>query len=182
MMELLPEQTGILVIDFQQRLCGAMHPEAVERATRNVTHLLTLAEHLNIKVIATEQYPKGLGPTLTRIGERLPQTPIPKTAFSALRDVDAAAAIAHSERRQWILVGMETHICVYQTARDLSRQGMDVIVPGDAVLSRTDENRDMGLSLIAECGGLISATEAVLFDLLKEAGGAAFKEISRLIR
>ncbi len=148
MTELLPEQTGILVIDFQERLCGAMNTQAVEASTRNVTHLLALAQHMDLHVIATEQYPKGLGPTVPAIAEGLPHEPIPKTAFSALRDVEAAAAIADSERRQWILVGMETHICVYQTARDLLRQGMDVIVPCDAVLSRTDENREVGWGLL----------------------------------
>ena len=182
MTELFGEQTGILIVDFQEKLCAAMDPEAVRCSERNVTHLLTLAQRLDLPVIVTEQYPKGLGPTLPSITKLADSTALAKIAFSALRDKEVATAIAESGRRQWVVVGMETHICVYQTVRDLCQHGLEVVVPMDAVLSRTPENNRVGLDLIERAGGAVSATEAVLFDLLKEANGPAFKEISRLIR
>ncbi len=182
MTELLPNRTAILVVDFQERLCAAMDPRAMEVTIRNVTHLLTLAHRLQIPIIGTEQYPKGLGPTVAPIADFFADPPAAKTTFSALRDIHIADRIARSERTQWVIVGMETHICVYQTVRDLVAQGFDVLVPRDAVLSRTRDNWEVGLDLIQGAGGRISATEAVLFDVLKEANGPVFKEVSRLIR
>lgn len=179
---LLPEDSGLLIIDWQARLCAAMPEAVIERSTKNVTHLMNLAEKLGLPVVMTEQYPKGLGSTIERVAALAPAPAHAKTMFSAWRDPAARAAIEGSGRRRWIVVGIEAHICVYQTARDLVDAGFAVHVPGDGVVSRTKHNWRNGLSLIAAAGGLITNTEAAMFDLLGEGRGEAFKMVSRAIR
>lgn len=184
MTELLAADTGLLVVDFQARLCAAMPEAVVAKHAKNVTHLLALAEELGLPVVVTEQYPQGLGPTLDTIAEALPaDTPRhAKTMFSAWRDPGAAAALKATGRRRWVVTGMEAHICVVQTVRDLCAQGFVVHVPADAVVSRTKANWRTGLQLAAGAGATVTCTETALFDLLQEARGAAFKRVSRLIR
>ncbi len=182
--ELNPAETAVLVIDFQERLCAAMPPKVVERHAKNVTHLTTIAARLDLPVIVTEQYPRGLGHTIDVVREALPEgvTPIEKTMFSALREPAASEALRATGRKSVVVVGMETHICVYQTVRDLVSAGYSVQVPLDAVVSRAEANWRTGLELARGCGAVVTNTEAVLFDLLKEGRGDVFKEVSRLIR
>ncbi len=181
--ELNPADTALLVIDFQERLCAAMPERVVERHAANVTHLLTLAGRLDIPVVATEQYPKGLGSTIGPVAEAMPGVaPHPKTMFSALRDAGAAAALRATGRKSVLVCGMETHICVFQTVRDLVSACYRVQVPADTVVSRTKANWKVGLGLLAGAGATVTCTEAVLFDLLKEGSGDAFKEVSRRIK
>ena len=180
--ELFAEDTGLLIIDFQTRLCRVMPDAVVAKSTNNVGHFLCLAKHLELPVIVTEQYPKGLGPTAEGITIAEDLTRYAKTVFSAWRDPHAKAAITATRRRQWIVVGIETHICVYQTVRDLVAQGMTVHVPQDAVVSRRKANWLQGLALCADAGATITVTETALFDLLKEGSGEAFKAISHRIR
>lgn len=179
---LLPEDTGLVVIDWQVRLCAAMPEAVVERHTRNVTHLLKLAAALGLPVVATEQYPRGLGPTTDPVAEHLAGPTLAKTKFSAWRDPAARAAIEATGRRRWVVVGIETHVCVYQTVRDMVAAGHAVHVPADAAISRAKANWQSGLALCAAAGALVSNTETVLFDLLGEGRGDAFKMVSRLIR
>lgn len=181
-LELIPETTAFLIVDWQERLCAAMPGEVVARHTKNVTHLLTLAGRLDIPVLATEQYPQGLGPTLEPVRELLPRPAMAKSAFSAMRDSAVAAAIRDSGRSTVVVCGMETHICVFQTVRDLARSGVAVQVPADAVISRTRDNWNRGLELLRAAGAVVTTTEAVLFDLLKVGQGEVFKEVSRRIR
>jgi nicotinamidase-related amidase len=181
-LELTPAETALVVVDFQERLCDAMPREVVDRHARNVTHLLTLAARLDLAVVATEQYPKGLGPTIEPIRALLAAAPIEKIEFSALRNPKAASTLRDTGRKTAILVGMETHICVFQTARDLLSAGWHVHVPADAVVSRTKSNWRVGLDLMRCAGALVTSTEAALFDLVKEAKGDVFKEVSKRIR
>lgn len=181
-LELQAADTALLVVDYQERLCQAMPRKALDRHVANATHLLTLAARLEIPVLATEQYPQGLGPTIEPIRSLLPADPHPKTMFSALRDPATAHALRETGRRTIVLTGMETHICVFQTARDLIASGWTVQVPADAVVSRAKQNWRLGLDLLRQAGAVITNTEAVLFDLLKEGRGEVFKEISRRIR
>lgn len=180
--KLLSPDTGILVVDWQTRLCDAMPDDVVAAGTRNVTNLLTLADRMDLPVVATEQYPKGLGSTIEPVAALLPRPALAKTAFSAMRDDAARAAIAATGRRTFIVVGIEAHICVFQTVRDLVAAGYTVQVPGDAVISRTAANWRNGLELCERAGGLITNTETALFDLLEVGRGEVFKEVSRLIR
>ena len=179
--ELLPNQTGILVIDYQTRLAGAMPETVFNQSVTNTSHLLTLAQRLALPVVVTEQYPQGLGATVDTLQGLIP-SPFAKTTFDALADPTIFEAVDGLKKDHWIVVGMETHICVYQTARHLVNRGHEVWLPQDAVVSRTRQNWSTGVSLMSGLGVNITCTEATLFDLLKEAKGEAFKETSRLIR
>lgn len=181
-LDLKPEDSAILLIDWQVRLAGAMPPAVVERGQRNAGNLLTLAGRLGLPVVVTEQYPKGLGPTVEPLAGLFDGPAHAKTAFSALSDPAAAEAIKACGRRTWIVLGMEAHVCVFQSARDLVSAGFSVQVPEDAVVSRTKANWRSGLRLIGAAGALVTNTESVLFDLLGEGRGDDFKVVSRLIR
>ena len=181
-LELVPEHTALLVVDFQQRLSAAMPKKVVARNAHNLTHLLTLARRLDIPVIATEQYPQGLGPMVDEVRAHLIEAPLPKTTFSVMRDPQCAAAVRALDRNSIVVTGMETHVCIYQTVRDLSAAGYAVHVPVDAVVSRFESNWRVGLELVSRAGGIVTSTEVVLFDLLNEGKGEVFKEISRRIR
>jgi len=179
--EIMPSQTGILVIDYQTRLGDAMPQDVFLENARNTCNIIRLAAHIGLPIVGTEQYPKGLGTTVDTIRTLIPD-PLPKTTFSAYRDESIAHRIQLHKRAQWIVMGMETHICVYQTVRDLVGAGMTVWVPGNTVVSRKKSDWKAGVQLIASIGGQITSAEAVLFDLLKEGRGDAFKMVSRLIR
>ena len=181
-LELIPAATALLVVDWQERLCAAMPQAVVAQNTRNVEHLLALAARLDVPVLATEQYPKGLGPTVEALRTLLPQPAMPKVAFSAMRDAAVATALRDAARTTVIVTGMETHVCVFQTVRDLVNAGFSVHVPVDAVLSRTRRNWETGLELMRAAGAVVTSTETVLFDLLKIGQGEAFKEVSQRIR
>jgi nicotinamidase-related amidase len=180
-----PDSSLLLVVDVQERLLGAMPEGAQERLLANVDILLEAARVLGVKVLVTEQYPKGLGPTVTKIAARLPPlgvSPLAKLDFDAMGDPNVARAIHHSEARQIIVVGMEAHVCVFQTARELARRGYATHVVADAVASRTEDNRQAGLRLCERAGAIVTVAETVAFDWLRRAGSDAFKQISKRIR
>jgi nicotinamidase-related amidase len=180
-----PRSTLLLLVDIQERLAAAMPGATLERLVKNVGILLDAARILGVHVVATEQYPKGLGRTLAPLAERLSArgvTPIEKLDFSALDDAAASRAIASLQPRAIVVAGMETHVCVFQTARDLAARGFATHVVADAVASRTEENRLAGLTLATRSGALETVTEAVVFDWQRRAEGEAFKSISKLVR
>lgn len=177
---LQPDNTVLLVIDLQEKLMNAM--PAKDRVYKNTGLLLKTAQELDLPVIVTEQYPRGLGRTVTEITEHLPEhTLIEKTCFSACTS-ELETSLHSLGRKSVVITGSETHICVFQTARDLTEQGYDVHVARDAVCSRTDENYENGLDLMKSAGAVITNTETVIFDLLKMAGTPAFKAISPLLK
>lgn len=187
-MRLEPERSVLLIIDIQERLAQAMKPEIMEKTTRNVSILLEAARRLGVPVVVSEQYPKGLGPTCAAVNDALATGAVErfeKVDFSVCR-VDAFEALRkrHEEegRTQWLLAGMETHICVYQSARDLMAHSAEVQVVSDAAISRSSQNYRVGLGLIERCGAAVTSTETVVMDLLGRAQGDDFKAISRLIR
>jgi nicotinamidase-related amidase len=149
---------------------------------KNAGILIKAARRLGLPVVASEQYVKGLGPTVPAIRELLPSPPVEKIAFSCANAKEVAERIEATGRRQVICVGMESHVCVFQTVRDLLRKDFQVFVPGDAIVSRTEENRQVGLNLCEKAGAVVTSTETVLFDLLGTAGTPEFKELSPLIR
>ncbi len=178
------EQTGLLVIDLQERLAAAMPPADLARVGQNVRLLLETAKVLGLPVILTEQYRKGIGPTLPELLAALPPgvEPHEKMHFSCLADPGISAALRAAGRTQWLVVGMETHVCVYQTVRDLVPLVAGVFVPADAVVSRTAENRAVGLDLMGRAGAVVTSTEAAVFDLLHVAGTPAFKALAPLLK
>lgn len=172
----------VLLVDVQERLARAMPEGALAQVTRSAEVLLRAAARLSIPSIASEQYPKGLGPTLPALRALLPGPPIEKLQFSCAGSEALAAALARTGRRQVVVAGMESHVCVFQTVRDLGKAGYWVFVPEDAVSSRTESNRQLGLRLMEKAGATVTSTETVLFDLLRQAGTPEFKELSALIK
>jgi nicotinamidase-related amidase len=185
MNRLRPESTVLVVIDVQSRLAAAMPPETVDRLVHNAEILLEAANLLGVRVLASEQYPKGLGPTLAPLRERLEKmeiAPYAKLEFDAFGDVRFARALSALDVRAAVVLGMETHVCVFQTARELVRRGYETYVTADAVASRREEDRAVGLSLCERAGAIVTTTETVCFDWLRTAGTDAFREISKLVR
>jgi nicotinamidase-related amidase len=185
MNRLTPATTALLVVDVQERLAAAMPEARMEALIRNAGILLDAAAHLGVTVLATEQYPKGLGPTVIPLIPKLQAAraaPVAKTTFDACGDVGISRPLAALAPRAVIVVGMETHVCVFQTVRELVRRGYEVHVPIDAVASRTEENRAAGLALCERAGALATTTETVVFDLLERAGTEAFKVVSKLVK
>jgi len=180
-----PSTTLILVVDVQEKLAAAMPPDALAGLVKNTGILLETAKLLGARVLASEQYPKGLGPTLPPIAEKLEGAggkPMAKMTFDACSDLGIARAISDIAPRSVVVVGMEAHVCVFQTARELVKRGYETHVVADAVTSRREENRRLGLSLCERAGAVITATETVAFDLLGRAGTDAFKAVSKLVR
>ena len=137
---------------------------------------------MDIDVIATEQYPKGLGSTIEEIKGYIDEKNIfSKVEFTGCID-EVKSYLEKNQKKNIIIAGMETHVCVYQTARDLIELGYNVFIVKDGVSSRTEENISNGLDLLKEMGCIITNTETVLFDLLKKAGSEEFKTISKLIK
>jgi nicotinamidase-related amidase len=177
------EASAILIIDIQDRLLSAM-PEGVQaRITEQVNVLLQAANLLTMPVLVTEQYPKGLGHTDAAITATLPpNTPVvEKTLFSAYQ-VEAVRDWLHQHsRQQVILLGMETHICILQTALDLVEAGFEVFVIEDGVSSRAKGNQFNALQRLRLAGVTISNTESILFEWLGDAKHPHFKTLSKLI-
>jgi nicotinamidase-related amidase len=172
----------LMVIDVQEKLAAAMPKAPLAELERNAAVLIRAARRLEIPVIATEQYPKGLGPTVASLRELLPQEPMSKMEFSCGASKPIARHVLGSGRKQVVVVGMEAHVCVFQTVRDLIDGGFSVFVAQDAVLSRSEANREVGLRLCEKAGATLTSTETVLFDLLGVAGTPEFKELTALIK
>ena len=180
-----PSTTLILVVDVQEKLAAAMPEEALATLVKNTGILLEAAKALGVRVLASEQYPKGLGPTVPAVAEKISAAggaPMAKMTFDASSDLAIARSISDPDPRAVVGGGMETHVCVFQTARELVKRGYATHVVADAVTSRTDENRRLGLSLCERAGAIITTTETVAFDLLGQAGTDAFKTVSKLVR
>lgn len=186
-MELFADTTQILVIDFQERLSAAMPEARREQCKKTVAVLGQMASILHLPVAVTEQYPKGLGPSEEYVTEAFPHAEsqgrqFEKIIFSAWGCEAARKALESAGRRQVIVVGQETHVCVYQSVRDLLNRGFEPHVLMDGVMSRSEENRQIGLDLMAKNGAVMSSLETVMFDLLKQAGSDEFKALSKAIR
>lgn len=181
-------RAALLVVDIQDRLLAAMPEAALAEVMRNTQILITAAAQLGLPIVVSQQYPRGLGATAQPIEDALAAAPavhrFDKLEFSAAAAPAFAALAAPGGlgRDQWIVCGMESHVCVYQTARDLVGRGWDVHVCADAVCSRTAANRELGLGLMARAGAIVTSTEASVFDLLGRAGSDEFRALSRVIK
>ncbi|HEY0561860.1 MAG TPA: isochorismatase family protein [Methylophilus sp.] len=172
----------LVVIDMQEKLGLAMQPEAFELVTHNIQRLLQAAQLLALPVIITEQYAKGLGNTLAALQPFCAQAAtIDKMTFSACATPKFNQQL-HRDLPQVILTGMETHICVLQTALDLLAHHKQVFVVEDAVISREPANKANALARLRDAGCLITNTESVLFECLGSAEHAQFKAIAKLIK
>ncbi len=177
------EDTSFVVVDVQERLMGAMPEDITERNLKNMKILLEAAKVLGIPVTVTEQYPKGLGPTIDEIKDSVDDfAPVEKVVFSCARSPEFESAIKDLGRGSVLLCGVETHVCVLQTAIDMVNKGYTVYVPADAVISRRELDWEKGINLIEKAGAVVGTTEAFLFQLLETAGTDEFKQISKLVR
>jgi nicotinamidase-related amidase len=175
----------VLVVDVQERLLAAMPADAAGQLLKNTLILLEAARLLGISVVATEQYPKGLGKTVTPIANALAShgvVPIDKLVFDACGDPEFDAAVTELGPRSVVMTGVEAHICVFQTGRELANRGVDVRIAGDAVASRDDQKRERGLALCERAGAIVMPTESVVFDWVRRAGSDEFRAISKLFR
>ncbi len=188
-MQLKKEESVLLIIDIQVKLAAVMPEKIMKKSIKNCQILLEAARRMGIPVVVSEQYPKGLGETIPELSESLSQiddlSRVEKLDFSVCA-AEGFSEIAgrHKEagRSSWIVAGMETHICVYQSARALIEAGNQVHLPVDALISRRTHNYQVGLGLSEKCGALLSSTETIVMDLLSRAQGDDFKAISKLIR
>lgn len=174
------EEVVLLVIDIQDRLVRAME-DRVE-VVRNTSILLEASKLLDIPVINTEQYPKGLGSTIDEIKDIRDDVKIfEKNSFTGYTE-ELKKELESLARNKIIIAGMETHVCVFQTVRDLLLAGFQVHIAKDAVSSRTNSNYENGLKLMRDMGAVINNTETIVFDILKVSGTPEFKTISKLIK
>jgi nicotinamidase-related amidase len=184
-MNRLDRNTALLVvIDVQEKLMPVIH--AHDDVERNLDRLVRGCHLVGVPALLTEQYVKGLGSTVPLVRQAFEETigyrPIEKNCFSAQRCEPFAAQITALERRQVLVAGVETHVCVYQTVSDLLGAGYDVTIVADAVSSRTPENKSIGLQRVTRDGAKISSTEMALFELLRNAETEEFRAVSRLIK
>lgn len=175
------DSSQLLLIDIQERLAPAM-PDG-ERAVECAGILLDAANLLNVPHTVSEQYPRGLGPTVAAVREKAdPERIFDKVHFSCQADDRLAAVLAGTGRRYTVLCGMEAHVCVLQTALDLAGAGYRVRVVADAIASRTAQNRALAVERMRAAGVGIVSTEMVLFEWLRTAGHPEFRAVSALIR
>jgi nicotinamidase-related amidase len=179
-------RAALLVVDIQDRLLPAMQPDAAERMLRNTQLLIQAADQLGLPIVVSQQYPKGLGTTVAPIAAALASARavhrFDKLEFSTAAAPEFAALAPQLARDQWIVCGMETHVCVFQTARDLVARGYATHVCADAVASRTAMNRELGLGLMQTAGAILTSAEACVFDLLGRAGSAEFRALSKALK
>jgi nicotinamidase-related amidase len=182
---LVPESSLLLVVDVQERLAGAMQQDDMDRLRKSARLLIETAALLKVPMVVSEQYPKGLGPTVDPLGSRLRElgiTPIDKLDFDAAREPRVARAIEAVHPRSVIVFGMETHICVFQTARELTRRGYATYVVSDACASRQKDHHAVGLRLAERAGAFVTVGETVAFDWIARAGTDAFRAVSKLMK
>lgn len=171
----------LLVIDIQEKLLPVISNNEVITDKNNI--LIAAANKLNIPIVYTEHYAKGIGPTVEKLNENLSNAvKFDKVAFSACLEDGFLELISETKRKKIIVTGTEAHVCVFQTIRDLLNNGYDVFVPIDAVGSREDVIKDNALSLLRDMGAVITNTELIVFDLVKISGTPEFKEILKLVK
>lgn len=176
---LIAENSMLLVVDVQERLLAAM-PSRGE-LVRNAAFLLDVARLLDIPVRATEQYPQGLGATTDELAKRLPPNIPAKTAFSCKGAVGLFDELRSLKRTNVVLTGMETHVCVVQTAFDLMEAGYTVFLPVDAIGSRFRIDQDTALRRLERAGAIPTTVEAVAFEWLGDSRHSQFKTVSKLV-
>ena len=182
MMKLLErDDSGLLIIDVQEKLMDVMGQD--RRVIDNIIRLLQLARIFDLPTILTEHYPKWLGPTLPALVDALPSyDPIHKMHFNCCDADGFKERLDAVGVKNIIVAGVESHICIFQTCVSLLERGYNVHVPQDAVDSRTEENWRVGLRLMERAGALITATETVIYQILKKAGTKEFKKMLKIMR
>lgn len=172
--------TLLLVVDMQERLLEAQ--PASRRITWNCRRLIDAANLLEVQVAASEQVPEKLGPTAALLAERLPTSRAAKSAFSACVAPEVVTRLADSGRGRVLLCGIETHVCIAQTACDLLAGGFHVLIAADAVGSRNAIDHEIALRRLELSGALLTTTEAAMFEWCETSDRAQFRQISALAK
>ncbi len=175
------DKTALVIIDVQEKLSRVMHEK--EKLFENLQKLVKGVKLLNIPIIITEQNPNGLGPTVSEIAPLLTDIkPVTKFSFSCCSEEPFLRQLEMLNRKQVLLAGIETHVCVYQTAVDLIEAGYEVHTIVDCVSSRTLENKNLALDKMKSEGANLTSVEIVLFELLKTVANPKFKELSKIVK
>ncbi len=175
------DKCALVVIDIQGKLAQLMYQK--ESLFENAGKLIRGFQVLGVPIIVTEQYPKGLGPTIPEIAGLFPDfKPLPKVAFSCCGDEGFQRELRSVNRQQIVVCGIETHVCVYQTVMDLLASRHHVEVVADVVSSRTAEDRRTALERLRDEGARITSVEMALFELMRVAEGPKFKEVSKIVK
>ena len=176
-----PKGTLLLIIDVQGRLAQSVFQP--DRLENNISKLVRACSILEVPVLVTEQYPKGLGHTIDSLKELLPDhVPVEKLSFSCCGNEEFMRQLRSYKRNDILVAGIETHVCVYQTAVDLIEFGYNVHLVTDAVSSRTEENKSLGIRCIEKAGASLTSTEMAIFEIVHVAEGDRFKAISKIIK
>lgn len=180
-MRIVKDRVAAVVVDVQERLFPHIHEH--EQLEKNLVTLIKGLQILQIPTIVTQQYTKGLGPTIPSVAEALKQfEPLEKLTFSCCGDPDFLESLSGLGKSQIILMGIETHVCVLQTALDLHQNGYLPVVIEDCVSSRKFNDKQVAIERMRQTGMIISTYESVLLELCLVAGTDQFKAISRLIK
>lgn len=175
------EDTALVIIDVQDKLTSVMHGKA--ELVGNLVRLVQGAQALKIPIVWLEQIPEKMGPTIPELKELLAGlTPISKKCFSCAASSEFTDSLSRLKRKHVILAGIETHVCVYQTARDLQAKGYAVEVVSDAVSSRTEHNWRIGLRRAEAAGARITSVEMALFELLGTSEHPAFRDMLKIVK
>ncbi len=175
------DNTLLLIIDVQGKLASLMHDK--ERLFENIKKCIRGAKVLEIPILWVEQNPNGLGSTIPEIANLLEdRVPIAKKSFSSYKNNEFKESLKNLYRNQILIVGIETHVCVYQTALDLLQDGFEVSVVVDAVSSRKEADKQIGIQKMKEEGIKLTCTEMALFELQEIAEGSRFKQILKIVK
>jgi len=175
------DQAVLVVVDVQGRLATLMYQK--DEFFRNVKRMIEAAKVLDIPILWNEQLPDKLGATVPEVAESLVgMAPLVKSTFSCCGNDNFMARLKPLRRKQVLLVGMETHVCVYQTVLDLIPLGFEVHLIADAVSSRSPENRQVGIDAIRDLGACVTSVEMSLFEMLRVAQGDKFKQIIQIVK
>jgi nicotinamidase-related amidase len=180
-MRILKERSAALIIDVQEKLFPFIHEN--ERLTRNLSVLIQGLKILGVPIFITEQYVKGLGPTIEPVASLLPtQHRIEKMSFSCCDEPRFIEGLAVSGKENVIVAGIESHVCVMQTVIDLKRNGYNPVVIEDCISSRKENDKRFAVERMKQEGALVSTVESLLFELLRYSGTEQFRGISRLVK
>lgn len=174
------EEACLVVVDVQGKLATIVNES--EAVIQHIAKLVQATQALDVPILWLEQNPSRLGDTSSEIAQHMQGQPIAKMSFSACQEEAFIEAVKASGRTQFIITGIETHICVYQTARQLKEQGFEVEVVVDAVSSRTKANKEIGLAKMQALGILPTSTEMILYELLQKGDHEQFKTILQLVK
>ena len=175
------ENTVLTLVDIQAKLMPVMYEK--DLLIKQLKTLVQGAVYIGLPVLWLEQYPKGLGATISDIVELLPNSaPIAKTCFSAWGSTEFRQELQKFDRPNVLIAGIESHICVYQTVCDLLKRGYRTEIVVDAITSRTKANRNIGIERMKQSGANITSVEMCLFELLRTAESTNFKRIATLVK